>query len=169
MALYAIDRKGHCLWHFNLDNRLDNNTVLGLFCDKDNNVWAALDDGIAYIHHNSPVMLLTPANHETKLGMVYDIAHRGDCFYLATNQGLYEYHQVTENLRLLPHTEGQNWYVKDIDGQLFAGNNAHTLLIGRKRECFRHKQYQQQYVSDKVHPLWRRDTVGIILRQFAYL
>ena len=131
-GIYAIDRKGHCLWHFNLDNRLDNNTVLGLFCDKDNNVWAALDDGIAYIHHNSPVMLLTPANHETKLGMVYDIAHRGDCFYLATNQGLYEYHQVTENLRLLPHTEGQNWYVKDIDGQLFAGNNAHTLLIGEK-------------------------------------
>lgn len=131
-GIYAIDRKGHCLWHFNLDNRLDNNTVLGLFCDKDNNVWAALDDGIAYIHHNSPVMLLTPANHETKLGMVYDIAHRGDCFYLATNQGLYEYHQVTENLRLLPHTEGQNWYVKDIDGQLFAGNNAHTLLIGKK-------------------------------------
>lgn len=85
-GIYAIDRKGHCLWHFNLDNRLDNNTVLGLFCDKDNNVWAALDDGIAYIHHNSPVMLLTPANHETKLGMVYDIAHRGDCFYLATNQ-----------------------------------------------------------------------------------
>mgnify|MGYP000550322338 FL=1 len=68
-GIYAIDRKGHCLWHFNLDNRLDNNTVLGLFCDKDNNVWAALDDGIAYIHHNSPVMLLTPANHETKLGM----------------------------------------------------------------------------------------------------
>lgn len=77
-------------------------------------------------------MLLTPANHETKLGMVYDIAHRDDCFYLATNQGLYEYHQITGNLRLLPHTEGQNWYVKDIDGQLFAGNNAHTLLIGEK-------------------------------------
>lgn len=128
-GIYAIDRKGHCLWSFNLDNRLDNNTVLGLFCDKDNNVWAALDDGIAYIHNNSPIMLLTPANHEIKLGMVYDIAHRGDCFYLATNQGIYEYSQTTEGLRLLPHTEGQNWYVKDIDGQLFAGNNAHTLLI----------------------------------------
>ena len=25
-GIYAIDRKGHCLWHFNLDNRLDNNT-----------------------------------------------------------------------------------------------------------------------------------------------
>lgn len=131
-GIYAIDRKGHCLWHFNLDNRLCNNTVLGLFCDKDNNVWAALDDGIAYIHHNSPVMLLTPANHEIKLGMVYDIAHRGNYFYLATNQGLYEYNQTTGNLRLLSHTEGQNWYVKDIDGQLFAGNNAYTLLIGEK-------------------------------------
>lgn len=129
-GIYAIDRKGHCLWHFNLDNRLDNNTVLGLFCDRDNNVWVALDDGIAYIHYSSPVMLLTPANHEIKLGMVYDIAHRKDCLYLATNQGIYEYNQVSEGLRMLPHTEGQNWYVKDIDGQLFAGNNAHTLLIG---------------------------------------
>ena len=128
-GIYAIDHKGHCLWHFNLDNRLDNNTVLGLFCDKDNNVWAALDDGIAYIHYSSPVMLMTPGNHEIKLGMVYDIAHRRNCFYLATNQGIYEYNQSTGNLRLLPHTEGQNWYVKSIDGQLFAGNNAHTLLI----------------------------------------
>lgn len=128
-GIYAIDRKGNKLWHFNLDNRLANNTVLGLFCDKENNVWAALDDGIAYIHHDSPVMLLTPANHEVKLGMVYDIAHKGNHFYLATNQGLYTYNQTSGNLRLLPHTEGQNWYVKDIDGQLFAGNNAHTLLI----------------------------------------
>ncbi|MCD8182886.1 MAG: hypothetical protein LUE99_07090 [Bacteroides sp.] len=128
-GIYAIDRKGHCLWHLNLDNRLDNNTVLGLFCDKDNNIWVALDDGIAYIHYSSPVTLLTPANHEIKLGMVYDIARRGDCFYLATNQGIYEFNQVTGELHLLPHTEGQNWYVKDIDNQLFAGNNAHTLLI----------------------------------------
>lgn len=129
-GIYAIDRNGHCLWHFNLDNRLNNNTVLGLFCDKDNNVWAALDDGISYIRHNSPVMLLTPANHEIKLGMVYDVSHRGNCLYLATNQGIYEYNNFSGNLRLLSQTEGQNWYVKDIDGQLFAGNNAHTLLIG---------------------------------------
>lgn len=128
-GIYAIDHHGHCLWHFNMDNRLANNTILSLFCDKDNNVWAALDDGIAYIHYNSPVMLLTPANHEVKLGMVYDIAHKEDHFYLATNQGIYDYEQTSGNLRLLPHTKGQNWYVKDIDGQLFAGNNAHTLLI----------------------------------------
>lgn len=129
-GIYAIDRNGHCLWHFNLDNRLDNNTVLGLFCDKENNVWAALDNGIAYIHYSSPVMLMTPGNHEIKLGMVYDIAHRQNSLYLATNQGVYEYNQISGNLRLLPHTQGQNWYVKCIDGQLFAGNNAHTLLIG---------------------------------------
>ena len=81
-------------------------------------------------------MLLTPANHETKLGMVYDIAHRGDCFYLATNQGLYEYHQVAENLRLLPHTEGQNWYVKDIDGQLFCRQQCPYLINRRKKGMF---------------------------------
>lgn len=128
-GIYAIDRNGHCLYRFNVNNRLENNTVLNLYCDKQNNVWAALDHGIAHIHYNSPLTYLTPDNYQVKPGMVYDIAHKGNFFYLATNQGVYEYSQTTHNLRLLPNSEGQNWFVKNIDGQYFVGNNSCTLLI----------------------------------------
>ena len=153
-GIYAIDRKGHCLWHFNLDNRLDNNTVLGLFCDKDNNVWAALDDGIAYIHHNSPVMLLTPANHETKLGMVYDIAHRGDCFYLAVsdkliilwedvlqNKKMYQFHEkliilafdeIYKNMNQNESEKAKFFYIESKKLQIRVSFMEHHYLKGMK-------------------------------------
>ena len=40
-GIYAIDKEGRLLWKENTDSRLQNNTVLGLYCDADNNVWAA--------------------------------------------------------------------------------------------------------------------------------
>lgn len=63
--------------------------------------------------------------------MVYGVERIGEKIYLATNQGAYEYNQHTSEIRLLPHTAGQNWYVKQIDSQIFIGNDASTMLIGK--------------------------------------
>ena len=52
-GLYAFSKEGHLLWKENADNQLENNTVLGLYCDMDNNIWTALDNGIAYVRNNS--------------------------------------------------------------------------------------------------------------------
>ena len=52
-GIYALDKKGKLIWKVNTDNKLQNNTVLRLYCDDDNNIWTALDEGIAYIHNNS--------------------------------------------------------------------------------------------------------------------
>lgn len=128
-GIYGLDKKGHLLWHLNRDNHLNNNSVMGLFGDHENNLWAALDDGISFIHTNTSVTLLTPSVKDLSIGMVYGVERVGDKIYLATNQGAYEYNRRTGEIHLLPHTAGQNWYVKRIDSQIFVGNDVSTMLV----------------------------------------
>lgn len=34
-GIYGVDKKGHLLWHLNRDNQLNNNSVMGLFGDRE--------------------------------------------------------------------------------------------------------------------------------------
>lgn len=128
-GLYAVNKEGKKLWHFNRDVRLNNNTVLGLYCDNARNVWVCMDDGISYIHYNSPITLYAPALSELKFGMVFDVYSSDNDLYLATNQGLYKYNNATNKLGLIPNTETQNWYVTAFDNQIFCGNNFHSMMV----------------------------------------
>lgn len=128
-GIYGVDKKGHLLWHLNRDNQLNNNSVMGLFGDRENNLWAALDDGISFVHTNTSITLLTPSVRDLSIGMVYGVERVGEKIYLATNQGAYEYNRRTSEIHLLPHTSGQNWYVKQIDSQIFIGNDMSTMLV----------------------------------------
>lgn len=128
-GIYGVDKKGHLLWHLNRDNQLNNNSVMGLFGDRENNLWVALDDGISFVHTNTSITLLTPSVRDLSIGMVYGVERVGEKIYLATNQGAYEYNRRTSEIHLLPHTSGQNWYVKQIDSQVFIGNDMSTMLV----------------------------------------
>ena len=50
---------GEVIQHLNLKRGLQNNTVLSTFCDRENNLWLGLDNGIAYVEINSPLSYLT--------------------------------------------------------------------------------------------------------------
>lgn len=124
-GVYAIDKKGRLLWKENTDSRLQNNTVLGLYCDADNNVWVALDEGIAYILNNSLVYYYEPPYR--KIGMIYDVLVKEDEAYVASNQGVYR--MKSEKLELVPGLEEQAWYVKEWGNQILCGHNKGTFQI----------------------------------------
>lgn len=124
-GIYAIDKKGHLLWKENTDGRLQNNTVLGLYCDADNNVWAALDEGIAYIQNNSLVYYYEPPHR--KIGMVYDVLIKDDEAYIASNQGLYRLRQG--QTELVAGLEEQAWFIGEWGNQMFCGHNKGTFQI----------------------------------------
>lgn len=128
-GLYAIRKDGSLLWHFNRSESLSNNTVLGLYCDASNNIWASLDDGIAFIEYNSPLTLLTPRYNQPPIGMIYSILHLNSNFYLATNQALYTLNTKTSDFKVIPNSNGQNWYIDEFDGQIFGGSNAYCANI----------------------------------------
>lgn len=124
-GVYAIDKKGRLLWKENTDSRLQNNTVLGLYCDADNNVWVALDEGIAYILNNSLVYYYEPPYR--KIGMIYDVLVKEDEAYVASNQGVYW--MKSGKLELVPGLEEQAWYVKEWGNQILCGHNKGTFQI----------------------------------------
>lgn len=114
-GIYALDKQGRLLWKVNTDNKLQNNTVLKLYCDEDNNIWTALDEGIAYIHNNSLIYYYEPPFR--KIGMVYDILVKEDEAYIASNQGLY--------------------WLKDGKRNWFPGwKNKHGLLMSGENRSF---------------------------------
>lgn len=128
-GIFALDRNYKLLWHYNSDNGLNNNSVLGVFCDNDNNIWAALDDGIALIHNNAPYSILTPDIKDPQIGMVYSVLQHEDDIYMATNQGVYIYSAQSKNIRQMPNLNSQNWHITKIDNQIFIGNNHKTVII----------------------------------------
>lgn len=128
-GIYAINTKGEEMWHYDVNNRLGNNSVLRLFCDREHNVWAALDIGIALIHTGSPYSILIPDRYVRPFGMVYGVNIFNDNMYIATNQSAWTYSFADKTILPIRGTEGQNWHVTTFDSQVLLGNNFGTKTI----------------------------------------
>ncbi len=126
-GLVAIDQKGKLLWHFNKDYALPTNTVLYLYTDLQNNIWAALDQGLALIGINSPFRYISAATKNIEL--VYTAIQFNNSLYIGTNQGAFRLEENTNNFNLLPGTQGQVWQLADMDNQLLCGHNEGTFRI----------------------------------------
>lgn len=132
-GITAIDKNGKKVWTLNTTNNLQNNTVLGMHCDPENNLWLALDKGIAVVQLNKPIRFIR--SFSPSVGSIYSLRFREpNTLYLATNQGLYTGHfslgeGVLGALRIDPVIKGQVWTLSEFDGQLFCGNNEETCEI----------------------------------------
>jgi len=136
-GLLICDNEGIPIQHINMDDGLQNNTVLCLGLDNFNNLWIGTDHGIDYAEINSP---LTQLSYSYGLGAGYTAKIFKDYLYLGTNQGLFAL--STENIRdrkidskkidLVSETQGQVWSLTEIEGHLFCGHNSGTFLINGK-------------------------------------
>ncbi len=131
-GLFAINNKGEEQWHINRSNGLNNNTVLALYNDRDNSIWAALDDGISNIRPNSPFSFFEPT--AIQIGLVEDILLFNNRLYLATNQGIYSYPDNEKKISRLPGFDNQSWFIKDFGEQIFVGHNLGTSLLEKESE-----------------------------------
>lgn len=135
-GIFLIGRDGRLKWHLNTRNGMQNNTVLGLFCDREGNLWGALDRGVDMIPAGPQggVRFLPVEG----IGAVYDAALFEGRLYLGTNQGLFEGEMpaAREDFRLVAGTQGQVWDLTVIGGELIAGHNSGTFAIsgGRARK-----------------------------------
>lgn len=126
-GVYCLDKNGRLLWKLNASNQLANNTVLGLYCDMENNIWIALDNGIAYIQNNSHIFQYEP--QDRKIGMVYDVLVDNQQAYIASNQGLYRMNQSTNKLEMIPDMGEQAWTIGKWGNQIVCGHNKGTFRI----------------------------------------
>jgi hypothetical protein len=126
-GLIAINQQGKLLWHFNKDYALPTNTVLYLYTDLQNNIWAALDQGLALIGINSPFRYISAASKNIEL--VYTAVQFNHSLYIGTNQGAFRLEESSNTFSLLPGTQGQVWQLADLDNQLLCGHNEGTFRI----------------------------------------
>lgn len=130
-GIFALNSQGELKWHLNRSNGLNNNTVLGLFSDDENNIWVALDNGIAYIQTRSPISFFEPT--DIQIGLVEDMLIDNRTFYLATNQGIYQYLETLDKVMALPGFEIQSWFIRKFNNQIIIGHNEGTSFLKNGR------------------------------------
>ena len=138
-GIIIIDESGNIIQKVNKSSGLQNNTVLSLYSDDEQNLWAGLDNGIDRIELNSPLYFYL--DKTGVFGTVYSSVIFDNKIYLGTNQGLFysdwrdgsQYSNL--NFKLIPNSQGQVWELTIIDNQLLCGHNNGTFnVVGNKIE-----------------------------------
>ncbi len=136
-GIYILNQDGRILEHFNRELGLQNNTVLALFQDAQNNLWAGLDKGIDYLTIGQSLRYYTDPQGIT--GTPYSMQTDGKTIYLGTNQGVFSRLEDEPRLpfRLVPGTQGQTWQLFQIGKHLYCGHNNGLYLIQSRERVVR--------------------------------
>lgn len=131
-GLIIIDDDGNIVQKINKSSGLQNNTLLSLYADQEQNLWAGLDNGIDRIELNSPLYFYFDKTGQ--FGTVYSSIIFNGKIYLGTNQGLFYSDWSPEklmpfNFSLIPNTQGQVWDLSVINNELICGHNNGTFKV----------------------------------------
>ncbi|WPU93871.1 triple tyrosine motif-containing protein [Mucilaginibacter sabulilitoris] len=134
-GIVIIDTAGNVVQHINKSSGLQNNTVLSLYTDSEQNLWAGLDNGIDRIEVNSPLYFYF--DKTGRFGTVYASIIFNNKIYLGTNQGLFYSDWIANNnqlfqsfdFKLIPGSQGQVWDLSLQDGRLLCGHNDGTYQV----------------------------------------
>lgn len=133
-GIYEVDIHGNILNHFCAANSLQNNTILSLYEDKRNNIWVAMDRGLAYIRYTDGLSYYRTIDGSSSA--VYAATLWNGYLLVGTNQGVYytpkekaDDLEMFSSLKLIEGTQGQVWSFQQADGQLFCCHNNGFLEI----------------------------------------
>lgn len=134
-GIYEVDADGRLLNHFNTDNFLQNNTILSLYGDKYDNIWAAMDRGLAYMRYTPGLSYYVTADRNPS--SVYAATLWHGYLLVGTNVGVFYTRadqaddlEMFSSLRLLEGTEGQVWdFCRTKDGHLYCCHNSGVLEL----------------------------------------
>lgn len=127
-GIFILSDAGKLKYHISQSKGLSNNTVLSLFEDQDQNVWAGLDNGINCINLQTPVHSFT--DDTGVLGTVYASILYNGILYVGTNQGLFcKKYQSNNEFQFINGTKGQVWSLFAYDNTLFCGHDSGTFIV----------------------------------------
>lgn len=130
-GFYIINKQGLVLKHITLDHGLQSNCIHYAYLDDRNNVWLALDNGIAYVEINSPFSFIGHSNGVP--GMGFSSALYKNKLYLATSQGVFYtpwgYPFSKETFKRISGIEGQVWSLSVINNTLLCCQGEKSFQI----------------------------------------
>lgn len=134
-GIYLLDSIGNPLSWLNKENSLQHNYILSLFEDQDHNLWAGLNNGIAYIELCSPFRRFVVDKDQESTG--YSMVEKDQSWYMASGTGLYtitssQYADPRSGQypRLVETFEGQVWGVNRIEEEIFVAHHEGGFIIG---------------------------------------
>ena len=166
-GLFILDQNLQLVHHIAQVNGLSNNTVLSLFEDVENNIWAGTDNGISCVNLGSAFRKFT--DRTGRLGTIYAAKKYRGKLYLGTNQGLF----VREpgqpvRYRLVDGTKGQVWSLFVYQDDLFCGHDQGTFLItdDRAERVFRESgTWQFSRIPDRPNLIIQGNYDGVSILQ----
>ena len=132
-GVLLINKKRKDFKNINETNGLQNNTVLSLAFDRQNNLWAGLDNGIDYLCLNSPFTNLYTFPYT--FGTGYTALFSNDILYLGTNRGLYyisfenKLKDNSTNIQQIDGLSGQVWNLCKIKDDVFCLHDRGVYLL----------------------------------------
>ncbi|CAM4204177.1 triple tyrosine motif-containing protein [Zobellia nedashkovskayae] len=131
-GIVSMSTDGQITSLINQTNGLSNNTVLNLFEDADDNIWAALDNGLDCINRQSYIREYN--DRDGTFGTTYASIIHNEKLYIGTNQGLfYKNIDSDESLKFIKGTEGQVWSLYAVKDQLLCGHNNGVFSINENK------------------------------------
>lgn len=116
---------------------LQNNNATSVFVDRDKNIWAGVDNGIAFISYSSPIKFLRPDRVNDVIG--YSTMIYNDRLYLSTSNGVYaaplaggtgDLSLRKSRFSLVKNSDrGEAWQLEEMNGQLLSTHNNGTYVI----------------------------------------
>lgn len=136
-GILLINRAGKVVRHFSTHNGLENNNIRSIYADRQGNLWAGLDEGVAMIDYLSPISKFSPV-HKSRMATYTSLVHENK-LYIGTSDGLYytpltgpaygDISQSKGNFSLVPHSMGQVWSLQTIENRLFMGHHEGSFLV----------------------------------------
>ena len=129
-GLMVYSPEGELKSHLTKGYGLNERTIICLFEDMQNNLWAGHNNGISHIEFGQPFSFI---NEQMGLhGTGYAGIQDGRKLYLATNNGLFvgddTKNQWSTKFQLLKGTEGQVYHVSKIQNRLLIGHNDGSFI-----------------------------------------
>ncbi|MDB5137995.1 MAG: hypothetical protein JWP37_4598, partial [Mucilaginibacter sp.] len=134
-GLYIVDKKGGVIENLTRREGLQNNTVLGLFLDKDHNLWMGLDDGIDFNAYNSAIKHIYP--EKLNEGTGYSALLFNHILYIGTSNWLYDIpvhnakdlSTVKGTFKTVENTKGPAWGLFDVNNNLLLAHHEGAFWI----------------------------------------
>jgi hypothetical protein len=128
--------KGRIIQTISRAEGLQNNHVLCIFLDRDNNLWAGVNNGISLIAYNSAIKFIKPNKTNELAGFSSRIFENK--LYIGSSDGAYSVPISPESkdlsfskgdFSLIGHSGGQVWRLDEVNRQLMMGHNEGTFVI----------------------------------------
>lgn len=132
---YIIDRAGNLIQNFSTKEGLQDNNILGVFMDRERNIWLGLDNGIDFIAYNNAIKLILPDYQNNGSGYA-SIIHNNQ-LYIGTSTGLFsvplyshpDLSFVKGAFKHVANSNGQVWNLSEVNGELLLGHHDGSFLI----------------------------------------